>query len=30
MDFNTLNAENVVYDSCYNSIINTAFHDDIL
>jgi len=30
MDFNTLNAENEVYDSCYNSIINTAFRDDIL
>jgi hypothetical protein len=29
-DFNTLNAENEVYDSCSNSITNTAFYDDIL
>jgi hypothetical protein len=30
IDFNTLNAKNEVYDSCYNSITNTAFCDDIL
>jgi hypothetical protein len=30
IDFNTLNAENEVYDSCHNSITNAAVCDDIL
>jgi hypothetical protein len=30
IDFNTLNAENEVYDSCYKSNTNSAFCDDIL